>query len=703
MEAFSDRVARAFGALGGAMPLSGTQTSGTPPQTAAVIDGDRTFVSSTEAIRPVTGDNAGVSEPVSDWQLASSRGFGLVSKRRDVVLPGPEKTADGAPLWSVAQKVERKKRMWEEIESSDDDEFDKKRKGEVSKGREGEGDEEGDGDAEGEMVSYVPLTEEPENAEEEGEWVRQMIGQDDALDNEEEEDGYDRMAAPTGTDPLGRMHTSAIGDADEPFAKHVSFSRGRRDLRANRDAAAKRLQEDDEELERAKIVERGGAEETSGQAPSKPGSTKALKRAVELVGRENEEAEEMDEGKGGVSEQSAEGSREAGTRDVEFDEAAFDDAEASKERVGGEAGSKGWEESGSEDAVEDSPVEGVLPFSSASEAGPSRTNGLDEKEQGAADLVDGAEPIPDEQPLNFPNYRSGFMSNNVKPAPAAGALKRPPEKPGIEADEPRSKKRVRFTEEVTDRDEQRARDKETEEDLGKLFRGGPGRGAAGGSLQGSRGRGVANGERYVPPHRRPGYAAQASRVPDHVRHPERYTVYTLDWSDEEDERNMDGTASEAKQNEGAFLAAVGRLKGEIGNIRFEEAAEMPQAGGETNGDVSVEAEGADVSAMEGERSNLPVKFVKRRKCVAEKDVDSAKGNERGVKDEENGAGAPKPQIPIAASIEELTQSLYNDEEDNEMSESVGAEGNGELRGFRKKSNGERPNKRYRVRAADEDG
>lgn len=498
------------------------------------------------------------------------------------------------------------------------------------------------------------------------------------------------MAAPTGTDPLGRMHTSAIGDANKPFAKHVSFSRGRRDLRANRDAAVKRLQEDDEELERAKVSERGGGVEALEVLACKPGEPS--KRAAESVGRAIEEAKEMDEGEGGVEQTAA---RESGMGDVEFVEAAFEGAEASKEQEGRRVGGngKGADEMDGEDlveAAEDFPR--VPPFTSASEAGSSGSNGL-EQQGGAADL----EQIPDEQPLSFPNYRSGFLSNNVQPAPAVGALKRPPETPGIEPDESRVKKRVRFTKEVTERDEQRARNKESEEDLGKLFRGGPGRGAREGSLESSRGRGSANGERYVPPHRRTGYVAQASRVPDHVRHPERYTVYTLDWSDEEDERNADGKASEAQQNEGAFLAAVGRLKGELGNIRFEEAAEAPHAGPGTNGDVRGETEGADLSAMEGEKSNLPVKFIQRRKGVPEKIVHSAKGNERGA--EENGAAVPKPQVPVAASIEDLTQSFFDEEEDREFSESVAVDIDGQ--GFRKKSNGQRPTKRFRVRAADD--
>lgn len=165
------------------MQLSGAQVSAAPPQSAAVINGDGAINTGAEATRPGVEDGAAVHVAVSDWPLASSGGFGRVSKRRDVTGSAIEKAADAAQLWSVAQKVERKKRSWEEIESSDDDDFDKKRKGEGSEGKKGE-EEEGDEDAEGEMVSYVPLTEEPENADEEGEWVRQMIGQDDALDNE---------------------------------------------------------------------------------------------------------------------------------------------------------------------------------------------------------------------------------------------------------------------------------------------------------------------------------------------------------------------------------------------------------------------------------------------------------------------------------------------------------------------------------------
>lgn len=196
MEAFNDRVARAFGALGGAMQLSGHQAPQFP-RTLAQSDptlkmGGVSAEPGTSAAEPFSinaTESRTVPQPITDWPLASSQGFGLRSMKRAVssgqapALSSGD-VAEGGALWTVAQQVESKKRIWEEVESSDDEGFEKKRRAGGSEGSVKGLEEEGDDDAEGQTVSYVALAEEAENAEEEAEWVKQMIGLDETLDNE---------------------------------------------------------------------------------------------------------------------------------------------------------------------------------------------------------------------------------------------------------------------------------------------------------------------------------------------------------------------------------------------------------------------------------------------------------------------------------------------------------------------------------------
>jgi hypothetical protein len=196
MEAFNDRVARAFGALGGAMQLSGHQA---PQFSRTLAQSDPTLsmggvstelgTSAAETFSNKATESRIVPQPIADWPLIPSQGFGLLSKNRAVSFGqapalSSGDVAEGGPLWTVAQQVESKKRIWEEVESSDDEGFEKKRR---ARGLEGSGkglEDEGDDDAEGQTVSYVALAEEAENAEEEAEWVKQMIGLDETLDNE---------------------------------------------------------------------------------------------------------------------------------------------------------------------------------------------------------------------------------------------------------------------------------------------------------------------------------------------------------------------------------------------------------------------------------------------------------------------------------------------------------------------------------------
>jgi hypothetical protein len=516
------------------------------------------------------------------------------------------------------------------------------------------------------------------------------------------------MAAPTGTDPQGRMLTSAIGDAGETFAKHVSFSRGRKDRRANRDAAAARLLEDDRELEQAREEALGvpvGRPQSEG-ALEDNGSEKRMGGGPEsVVGREE----------GGLgSEQGMEG------RDwafmvgviVECEDLDLETASAERRRAVGSAQKDGEERAPTEKRAE--VPEAIImtsPYDTEGWPLPKERSERNEKEE---QNERASEALPDEQPLSFPDYRSGFMARRNGLGKTAGALKRTSEQAGEEDGENRVKKKVRFTEEVTERDERKSRDREAAADFlevgsfEKLFRGGQGGDAGGGSLENPddvrgamRKSGGSNGQRYVPPHRRAGFARKPSRVPDYVQNPDQYTRYTLEWSDEENEQSAGPKVSDETQNEGAFLEAVGRLKGELGNIRFEEILEE-QPRGQANGNGSV-SEGPERAAdMEGVNSEMPIKFVKRRKEATGNGVHSANGDDE--------SGVPKSatpssrSVPVAVSAEELMQAALEEKEDKDTIELESKpESTGQPAGFKRKANSQRAGKKYRVRSVDEDG
>lgn len=522
------------------------------------------------------------------------------------------------------------------------------------------------------------------------------------------------MAAPTGTDPQGRMLTSAIGDAGETFTKHVSFSRGRKDRRANRDAAAARLLEDDRELERAR-------EEALRVPVGRPQSEGALevngseKRVEEA--REAESVVGIEEGILG-SEQGMEGRDGAFMVGVivECEDLDLETASAERRKSAGAVQKDGKERAPTEKrTVKDTEVPEAITMTSPydTEGWPLRKQ-QSEKNRKEQQNERASEALPDEQPLSFPDYRSGFMARSNGPVKTPGALKRTSEQAGEEDGENRVKKKVRFTEEVTERDERKSRDREAAADFlevgsfEKLFRGSQGGDAGGRSLENPedvrgamRKGGGSNGQRYVPPHRRAGFVRKPSKVPDYVRNPYQYTRYTLEWSDEENEQGAGPKVSDETQNEGAFLEAVGRLKGELGNIRFEEILEE-QPRGQANGNGSVSGGPDRAADMEGVNSEMPVKFVKRRKEATGNGVHSANGDDESR--DPKSATSSSRSVPVAVSAEGLTQAAFEDEVDKDTADLESKpESTGQPVGFKRKANGQRAGKKYRVRSGDEDG